>query len=366
MEENKEKKSRKKGNDRLHPTKTRGGEKLSYEQVREIEIGRKKLRKQMKKQKIRSRREFELTASSLGLYFDKHRRAGLLLWLFHGRLLAALIGAILALLFVFFIFSLVTQLRGHFTINLSDNMFRNGFMLSEDEAFTNPTTHLYSEPVENVPCISIVSIPEDVDMYEGSHNGDDYFAYTFFLQNGGEDTVDFIYELTINSESQNVSSAAWVMLFVDGEQTFYAQANDEGESEALPALSDNRRGYREAPMIEQSANPNAQYQVVASSGATTYYRILPEPFESQRVITSGICRESAPNEIHKYTVVMWLEGDDPDCVDELIGGHLGIEMSFRFLEDDAEAASEGEQNELWYSLQELRRSFKENLIFLED
>ena len=32
-------------------------------------------------------------------------------------------------------------------------------------------------------------------------------------------------------------------------------------------------------------------------------------------------------------MVIWLEGDDPDCTDELIGGHLGLEMDFQLVED---------------------------------
>ena len=28
-------------------------------------------------------------------------------------------------------------------------------------------------------------------------------------------------------------------------------------------------------------------------------------------------------------MVLWLEGDDPQATDELIGAHMGVEMSFR-------------------------------------
>ena len=43
----------------------------------------------------------------------------------------------------------------------------------------------------------------------------------------------------------------------------------------------------------------------------------------------------APMQAHKYTVVLWLEGDDADVTDAMIGGHLGAEMNFR-LESEAE------------------------------
>lgn len=315
--------------------KTRGGQELTEQEVQEIKAGRKKLRKQMKQAKVYSSKEFELTASSMGLYFDKNKWWGLLLWLFHGRVIPALLGATAALLAAMFIFSTITQLRGHFTINLGGDMFRNGFSLSEDIEFTHPTSQLYSDPVENAPCISISTIPEDIDTYDGSHNGKDYFAYTFYLRNEGEETVDYEYELLINSESLNLSSAAWVMLFQDGKMTFYAEATDDGNAEALPAYTDNSRGYRVAPLIEQSANPEEQYEVIATTNRGDYYRLIPKAFESSDTITSGIREDIAPMEVHKYTVVIWLEGDDPDCTDELIGGHLGAEMNFTLLENKA-------------------------------
>ena len=34
----------------------------------------------------------------------------------------------------------------------------------------------------------------------------------------------------------------------------------------------------------------------------------------------------SPGEKDKYTVVIWLEGDDPDCIDDIIGGEIKMEM----------------------------------------
>jgi hypothetical protein len=33
-----------------------------------------------------------------------------------------------------------------------------------------------------------------------------------------------------------------------------------------------------------------------------------------------------PGECTKYTIVVWLEGNDPDCIDWLIGGQLKVDM----------------------------------------
>ncbi len=32
-------------------------------------------------------------------------------------------------------------------------------------------------------------------------------------------------------------------------------------------------------------------------------------------------------DVDKYTIVIWLEGDDPECTDELIGGEIKMHMT---------------------------------------
>ena len=325
----------------------RAGVVLTREEVKEIKKGRKLLRKEMRQRGIKSKREFELVAGSLGLYFDK--RSGILGWLLHGRGLWALLGALLALLFLFFLFSLITLMRGRFTINLSDGMFKEGFVLSETEDFAVKAVSLMCEPATDVPCISIIQIDEDVNEIDGQHNSD-YFAYTFYVRNEGESTVDYSWELELNDESKNLSTAAWIMLFQDDKMTFYAEENGStGKQEALPAFDDNTRGYIQTPLIDYAAEPDVQYRVMTEKGGVTYYRLVPYGFESEQTVTSGVKYSVDPMEVHKYCVVIWLEGDDPDCTDELMGGHLGLDMQFRLLEED-EGEGAGTGSGSWWSM----------------
>ena len=62
----------------------RAGEVLTREQVKAIKKGRRLLRKQMKAQGLTEKSDFELTATNLGLYFDKRRWWLWFLWFFHG------------------------------------------------------------------------------------------------------------------------------------------------------------------------------------------------------------------------------------------------------------------------------------------
>lgn len=316
--------------------KTRAGEKLSQDEVKAIKQGRKKLRRELRSRGIKSRKEFELTAASLGLYFDKNKRFGLLLWFFHGRGLWALLGAAIALIAVLFALSLVSQMQGHFTINMSDAMFKEGFSLSETIEFENPTMRLFAAAANNVPCVSIIDIHEDVNDHDGQHNEPVYFAYTFYIRNDGASTVNYDWVVHLNSESHSLSKAAWVMIFEDDKMKFYAEPSKNGGAEALPAFEDNTQGYLKRPLYEHAEDPDGQYQLVAEIGGAAYYRLVPYEFESDNTVASGTMTEVVPMDVHKYTIVIWLEGDDPDCTDDLIGGHLGLDMNFVLVEEDAD------------------------------
>ena len=344
---------------RLFTKRKRGGVVLTREQVASIKAGRKLLRKELKSRGIKSREEFDLMASGMGLYFDKGRGLLLLGWLLHGRGLAALLGTMALGMGTLFLYSTVTQMRGHFTINMSDGMFREGFVLSETEDFANPTTHLFCEPAEDVPCISISHIPEDIDDNEGQHN-DDYFAYTFFLRNEGESPVSYAWSMDLNSESLDLSEAAWVMIFADGLMQFYAEPGASGAPEALPAFGDDSRGYINLPLMDVNADPDSQYQVIAQRGDLTYYRVIPKDFVSERTIAMGTRENMEPMEVHKYTVVIWLEGDDPECTDELIGGHVGMEINMQLVSEETDT-DDGTSN--WQGRWE---SFWDNLKFWQE
>lgn len=303
----------------------RSNEVLTREQVKAIKKGRKLLRKDLKKQGVKDKQDFEVIAASQGLYFDKW--SFLAFWWMKGCGLWALLGSILALLGVMMLLSWVTELRGHFTISLAEDLFREGFVLSETADFKQPTTYLFATPAEDVPCISINDIPLDVDSaYEGAHNAQ-YFAYTFFLRNEGQSTVDYTWSMELNSESKSLSDGVWVMIFEDGKMRFYAEPNDQGKTEALPAFDDNTRGYVNPKIMELCAQPEEQFELIRQRGELSYYRLIPETFLSLTHVAEGGRELVKPMDVHKYTIVIWLEGDDPDCDNSMIGGHVGMEFN---------------------------------------
>lgn len=324
----------------------RGGETLTREQVSAIKEGRKLLKAELKDRGLTSKEDFEVTAASMGLYIDRSRGLLWFQWLLFGRGTWALLGGAAALLFALFTLSVVTQLKGHFTINMSNGMFKEGFILSETADFGNPTTHLFCTPAEDVPCVSISHIPKEIDQIDGQHN-DAYFAYTFYIRNEGESTVGYDWAVSLNAESKNLSSAIWMMIFEDGEMLFYAKPNKDGGVEAMPAIGDDSKGFADLEIMALCKRPEEQFQLIKQEGGFGYYRVIPISYESDRVLARGSQSHVAPGDVHKYTVVIWLEGDDPDCTDALIGGHTGMDFNFKLNSESDKEGSVGQSDSFW-------------------
>ena len=45
-------------------------------------------------------------------------------------------------------------------------------------------------------------------------------------------------------------------------------------------------------------------------------------------------KDFKPGDVHKYTVVIWIEGNDPQCDDDIIGGE--VKMHMRLTEEHIE------------------------------
>ena len=74
--------------------------------------------------------------------------------------------------------------------------------------------------------ISIDWIPSNINNEsDGSHNGDNYIAYTFYVANQGNESIDYWYSIIIDDVIKNVDEAVRVMIFLNDEKTVYAKKN---------------------------------------------------------------------------------------------------------------------------------------------
>lgn len=205
---------------------------------------------------------------------------------------------IILVIIVLFLINLYIVLRlmyigENFTVTLDSEYGReSGLVVYEDPNDIKIRTYLKSEPINYFTDISVNWLPQNIDNEgNGSHNGQNYIAYTFYASNKGQDTINYWATIEIEDVIKNVDEAIRVMVIKNGERTIYAKKNKStgnAENNTQPFYSDN------VIMLEKNEN----FQVDSED---------------------------------KYTIVIWVEGDDPDCTDELIGGE--IKMNMRLTEE---------------------------------
>ena len=306
------------------------------QEEKEQKAWRKKVKDQRKKLKAALKREgmyqsstFEQTAWELGLSLDNGKKAGVLLWLKWAFLwfktkagIRALIGVGVGLLALLFLVSYLTELSGSFTINLTANMQRAGFLLSETAGFEKNGSRLFSDRVEQINNITLEEVVSDVDDHDGSHNGPQYIAYTFYIKNNGKEAADYKYTLKMVESTMGVDKAVWIMLFEDGHQVIYAAPSADGDEERL-------FGYAvKPPFYETAYDQNTQYYQ-----RNGYWGLATTSFVGENIVVQGMVEDVQPGDAHKYTVVVWLEGNDPECTDDIFGGFAKYSMDFSILDE---------------------------------
>lgn len=197
---------------------------------------------------------------------------------------------LLILVSIIYLILYVVYEGGRFTVSLDKNMAnRRSIYLSEDGKSSNKTKELKAATLDYMDNISVRWIPEDIDNEKfGAHNGDNYIAYTFYIVNGGKETVHYWYEIDIDDTILNVDEAIRIMIIQNGQKVIYAKKSKiDGKAEAgtKKFVSDS------IAVLEQKKN-------------------------------------FKPNAKDKYTIVVWIEGDDPECLNDLLGGEIKMHMSF--------------------------------------
>ena len=126
---------------------------------------------------------------------------------------------------------------------------------------------------------------DEVIKKEGDNSGDNYIAYTYFIKNDGEQKTDYKSKIVVESVIKNVDDAVRVAVFTNGEKKVYAKKAKNGKEEpnTIAFLSNHL-------IMEQERN--------------------------------GL----EPGQMDRYTILVWLEGKDPECIDDIIGGEMKMSM----------------------------------------
>lgn len=204
-----------------------------------------------------------------------------------------LLGLLLAVA-VLFIAAFMQEKMGNFTINLDRlELFRKGIAIADEGYFEKPTARLTANTVTDATNISIDDIPEDVDQIDGGHNGDNYMAYTYYVRNAGKEDVYYEASITLDSCAKGAEEAVRVAVWRNGERTVYAWPSADGTPE---------------------------------DGC--------ENFVDEKTVCRFREEDFLVGNVDKYTIVIWMEGDDPECVDRIVGGSVEFSMHISADNDD--------------------------------
>lgn len=228
------------------------------------------------------------------------------------KILPAFIAVALILLVLIYVVSVLFNRYGSFTIKVED--FGNtdyALALSENENFLSSSARLNAKEIRDATNITYDDLPSNLNDVNGSHNGDNYLAYTFYLKNAGKKTCTYSYSLLITRATINIDAAVRVRVYFN--PNYYKAETDEtnysGEyiDYAKPKTGSNG---------EVDFNPDN--------------RPLTNFYTSNIIVTDNV-NDFAPGDIAKITVVIWLEGEDPDCNDDILGGQFKSDMVFKIL-----------------------------------
>ena len=260
------------------------------------EVRRKRFHRKNKKDQIIRIEELEEVMSQCGDDVDpedivsmymphrKRRRIGAAL-LQLDKLQLLLLGLLL-LIVILFITAFMQEKMGNFTINLNRlELYRKGISISETGDFKDATARLTASTVQDATNISIDDLPDNLDEAEGDHNGKNYMAYTYYVRNAGKEDLGYIARITLDSCAKGAEDAVRVAVWRNGKRVVYAEPAADGGEE---------------------------------KGCTN--------FESDKVVCTYEEKNFLVGNVDRYTIVIWMEGDDPECVDSIIGGSVQFSM----------------------------------------
>ena len=211
------------------------------------------------------------------------------------RIISILVIVLIALVAMTYAVSYFYDRFGSFTVMVNKyDMVNQGLTLSETPEFDRTISVLNADIIYDMTNISGNDLPANVDKINGTHNGENFIAYTFYLINSGNDTVAYKGEMTMSNITLGVDEAVRVAVYKNGEKTVYGKTKSNG-------------GGKESDCDKE--------------------------FEASTVVMTTKNDQFKPGAKDKYTVVIWLEGNDPDCLDNIIGGTMKFDMSFKIIEN---------------------------------
>lgn len=194
---------------------------------------------------------------------------------------------VLLLCISYFVLNIIYN-EGSFTISMDKNTYlESNLVMYESLNDRSSVLKISTSKLAFMDNISINWLPENINKEaEGAHNGENYIAHSFYLENQGEETINYWYSITIDDIIKNVDDAVRIMIYVNDDVAVYAK-----RSPITGKAEEGTTEFRDDESIIIEKRPGLN-----------------------------------PGERDKVTIVIWLEGDDPECVNAILGGELKMHM----------------------------------------
>ena len=231
--------------------------------------------------------------------------------------------------------------------------------LSKDFEFTNPTSVLDVSAPKNMDNCSICNyldgklkdIYDSNGAYQGEGTKDYFIATSFYLKNSGIDPIGYREMISIERAMRNMDKAIRVLVIKDedptddkyGTITVYAAAQCDAKGKTLTDEVGNSIPEEVVPGVAYNPRSNSLSELYkdyefAEGTLTEDGTWLTVPFAGSGYVLNSELFPLNPGEVIKYSIVIWLEGEDPQCVGDssstvdsergILGGQVKLAVEF--------------------------------------
>lgn len=208
--------------------------------------------------------------------------------------------------------------------------------LSHSIDFLKPSSSLGIDGPKYMDNVAYESIDiQGIIEGEGELNGDNYIANTFYLRNNGLKDCKYITEISLSNTYKGLDAAMRLLLV----RNVYEYVNGEW----IP--TENEYTCYAKARTEPLEDGTTQEYVSGGNGD----QVIPEPvkhpinededwlctnFISNSTILNDEQFDIQSKQIIRYSIVVWLEGSDLECVDDVLGGKVSLSVKFSAIADD--------------------------------
>ena len=233
----------------------------------------------------------------LSMYIPQRKRKKVAAALLHIDRMQLIFMSLLFAIALLFIMAFLQEKTGNFTINLNRlELYRRGISIADNGDFAEATSRLTANTVQDASNITITDLPDNLHDLEGDNNGLNYMSYTYFIRNAGKETVNYLAQIQLEEASKGAEEAVRIEVWRNGERIVYAAPTTTGEPEP---------------------------------GCTN--------FLADNLVCNYEVKDFEVGEVDKYTINIWMEGNDPECVDKIIGGAVRFDMHINAMLDEDES-----------------------------